>query len=413
MTKDIFEAKNKKIPDTPGVYFFLGARKEILYIGKATSLKSRVRSYFTDDILEKRSPLIEKMVFEAKSLEWTVTDSVLEALLLETNLIRTHKPRYNTISKDDKSFNHLIITNEEFPRVLVVRAKDLGEKFSGDMIRSVFGPFTSGGLLKDALKIIRKIFQFYDTRAPIGEAHSKMERGKIVFNRQIGIYPDESSKEEYQKTIHHIELLFQGNKKSIVRELERDMKAFAKKRMFEEAQVCKKKLFALTHIQDVALIKERDRVYRDDRSIRVEAYDVAHLSGSDMVGVMTVVESGEAQKSEYRKFKIRTVTGANDPAALAEVLDRRLSHTEWPLPQCIVVDGNTVQKKRAESVLHAAGVHIPVVSVVKDEHHRPKRILGPQSLVSKLERDIILANAEAHRFSIGYHRTMRNKRNFT
>src|SRR3989344_8407708 len=112
-----------KLPDTPGVYFFLGKRKRILYIGKATSLRSRVRSYFAGDILKKRSALIEQMIAEAETVEWKETDSVLEALIIETNLIRTHKPRYNTVAKDDKSFNHLVITNEEFPRVLVVRGK--------------------------------------------------------------------------------------------------------------------------------------------------------------------------------------------------------------------------------------------------------------------------------------------------
>ncbi len=119
MTKE--QVTKKKLPDAPGVYFFLGARKEILYIGKATSLKSRVRSYFADDIKEKRSELIETMVREARTVDCTETDSVLEALILETNLIRTHKPRYNTISKDDQCFNHLGITNEEWALVLVVR----------------------------------------------------------------------------------------------------------------------------------------------------------------------------------------------------------------------------------------------------------------------------------------------------
>ena len=159
MTKE--KLTKKKLPDTPGVYFFLGARKQILYIGKATSLKNRVRSYFTYDIKEKRSEFIEKMVLEAKTLEHTQTDSVLEALILETNLIRTHKPVYNTRSKDDKSYNHLVITNEEFPRVLVVRGKDLTEQFTEKEIKYEFGPFPSGTLFREALKIVRKLFKFY------------------------------------------------------------------------------------------------------------------------------------------------------------------------------------------------------------------------------------------------------------
>lgn len=410
MTKDNFEAKSKKIPDAPGVYFFLGARKEILYIGKATSLRNRLRSYFAPDLLEKRSAVIEKMVAEAKSIEWTVTDSVIQALLLETNLIRTHKPPGNTSSKDDKSFNHVVITNEEFPRVLVVRGKDL-VTFETDAIRSVFGPFTSAELLKEALKIIRKIFQFYDGNASL-DAGSKMKKGKIDFNRQIGLYPGEMDKKYYERTIRHIELFFEGKTDAIIKDLEKEMRRAAKQLKFEEAGIYKKRIFALTHIQDIALIKERDREYRDEKRFRIEAYDVAHIAGTDMVGVMTVVEGGEMARSEYRKFKIKTVSGANDPKALAEVLERRLGHAEWSMPQCIVVDGNAIQKKRAEKVLHDQGIHIPVVAVVKDEHHRPKNILGPQSLVKRYERDILQANAEAHRFSIGYHRNLRSKRNF-
>lgn len=399
----------KKIPDAPGVYFFLGPRKEVLYIGKATSLKNRVRSYFSSDIGEKRSPLIEKMVTAAKTIEWTVSDSVLEALILEANLIRTHKPKHNTDFKDDKSFNHLIITNEEFPRLLVVRGKDIGEKFDTEEIRSSFGPFTSGGSLKEALRIVQKIFRFYDTAIPVAEARSKMAKGKIIFNRQIGLYPNGETRKEYLRTIRYIELLFQGKKSKLLTELKRDMAAAAKRQEFELAGELKRRIFALTHIQDVALIKERDRIHRDDRTARIEAYDIAHLSGKDMVGVMTVVESGEAQRSEYRKFKIRSVTTSNDPAALAEVLGRRLEHPEWPMPQIIVMDGGTAQLRRAEKVLKEAGVHIPVLAVTKDEYHRPKKILGPRNLVELYERDIILANAEAHRFAINFHRRKRSK----
>lgn len=411
MTVEKFTRLCSRIPDSPGVYFFLGLRKEILYIGKATSLRNRIRSYFTDDIHEKRSPLIEKMVLEARNIEWTVTDSVLEALLLEGNLIRTHKPPYNTDAKDDKSFNHVIVTTDAFPRVLVVRAKDLGIRFRDEEIRAVYGPFTSGLLLKEAMRILRKIFPFYDTRTPVGKERSGMARGRIVFNRQIGLYPDNMERELYEKTIQYLMLFFEGKKRELIRRLERDMKTHARMYRFEEAAECKRRLFALTHIQDVALIKEERRMYRDDRSVRIEAYDIAHLQGAEMVGVMTVVEGGEVQKDQYRKFKIKTLSKAHDPAALAEVLDRRLGHSEWELPQCIVVDGGVPQKRRAESLLHKRGVHIPVVAVVKDEHHRPKRLLGLRHLITDHEADIIRANAEAHRFALSYHRTLRRARN--
>lgn len=400
----------KKLPGAPGVYFFLGAKKEILYIGKATSLKNRVKSYFTDDIELKRSKLIKQMVTEAKTIEVTPTDSVLEALILESNLIRTHKPKYNTISKDDKSYNHLVITNESFPRVLVVRGKDVTEKFTKKEIKYHFGPFTSATLFKDALKIIRKLFKFYDTTVPIGKEKSKMAKGKVDFNTQIGLYPEKTDKKEYLKTIRHIRLFFEGKKKQIIAELRKEMMQYAKVQAFEKADICKKKIFALEHIQDVALLKSDARMYRDERNTRIEAYDVAHMSGKDMVGVMTVVEGNEPKNSEYRKFKIKSVTGSNDPAALKEILQRRFAHDEWPNPQIIVVDGSTAQKNVAEHVLKKHDVVIPVVAVVKDGHHNPIRLIASKKLLELHENAILLANAEAHRFAIAYHRSKRQKR---
>ena len=407
MTKE--QLLKKKLPETPGVYFFLGARKQILYIGKATSLKSRVRSYFTDDIKEKRSEFIEKMVLEAKALEYTETDSVLEALIVETNLIRTHKPVYNTRSKDDKSYNHLVITNEEFPRVLVVRGKDLTEQFDEKEIKYEFGPFPSGTLFREALKIVRKLFQFYDTKTAVGQEKSRFIKGKIDFNRQIGLYPSEENKEEYQRTIRHIKLFFQGKKQQVIKELEKEMMKLAKQEKFEEAHIIKKRIFALTHIQDIALIKDDSRIYRDEKRIRIEAYDIAHMNGQNMVGVMTVMESGEVAKDEYRKFKIKTLSDANDPAALKEVLERRLGHPEWPMPQIIVVDGATAQKNALEAVLRARNIVIPVVAVVKDERHKPIRLIGQKHLLEQHKLAILHANAESHRFAIAYHRLKRDK----
>ena len=404
------DLQKKKLPDTPGVYFFLGPKKKILYIGKATSLRSRVRSYFTADIKEKRSELIEKMVVEAKTIEWTETDSVLEALILETNLIRTHKPLYNSRSKDDKSYNHLVITDEEFPRVLVVRGKDLTEKFADGDIKYHFGPFTSGSLFREALKIVRKLFKFYDTKNPVGTATTRLDKGKIDFNRQIGLYPDVQSKAEYARTLRHIKLFFQGKKHQIISELENEMMQLAKHEEFEAAQVLKNRIFALQHIHDIALIKADSRIYRDDKRIRIEAYDIAHMGGKDMVGVMTVLESNEPAKSEYRKFKIQTLDNANDPAALKEVLTRRLKHPEWPLPQLIVADGSTAQKNALELILRQHGMLIPVVGVVKDERHKPITLIGQKKIIDDHKQAILLANAESHRFAIAYHREKKRKR---
>lgn len=404
------DLKSLTLPDAPGVYFFLDARKNVLYIGKATSLKSRVRSYFAHDIKEKRSELIENMVAEATTVEVTVTESVLEALILETNLIRTHKPRYNTRSKDDKSYNHLVITNEEWPRVLVVRGKDLTEKFTEKEIKYHFGPFPSGGLLREALKIVRKLFQFYDTKEPVGFERTKFARGKFDFNRQIGLYPNHTDKALYDRTIRHLKLFFEGKKRQIIKELEKDMMAAAKAEEFELAARIKKRIFALEHIQDIALIKAERANLRTGRTIRIEAYDIAHLDGKDMVGVMTVVDGSEPKKDEYRKFKIKTLKDANDPAALKEVLIRRLLHPEWPFPNIIVVDGNEVQKRTAELVLAEHALLIPVVAVVKDDRHKANRLLGSKPLIEAHKLEILHANAEAHRFAITYFRHKQRKR---
>jgi len=186
------------------------------------------------------------MVKEAVTVEYTETDSVLEALILETNLIRSHKPFYNTRNKDDKSYNHLVITDEEFPRLLVVRAKDLAEKFTENEIKYEFGPYPSGQLFREALKIIRKLFQFYDTPNPIGAEKSKLARGRIDFNRQIGLYPSKFSKTEYNRTIRHLRLFFEGKKHVLIKELEKDMLKAAKNEKFEKANIIKNRFLPLT-----------------------------------------------------------------------------------------------------------------------------------------------------------------------
>jgi excinuclease ABC subunit C len=418
----------------------LDARKKILYIGKATSLRSRVRSYFAADLHRSRGPLIVGMVKKAKSVEWRATDSVLEALILEANLIKRHKPKHNTDLKDDKSWNYVVVTKEDFPRVLLVRGKELAAQKS--FLRrderdpnsseknfvppaQVFGPFPHGAQLKEALKIIRKIFPFRDTCTPCAEQGPSLKQGakgrslfrcKACFNATIGLCPGVCSgainKTEYRKIVRRIVMLFQGKKSELIKSLERDMKRLAKAERFEEAAILRGQVFALKHIQDVSLIKEEFRSPSTSlgaiRAMRIEAYDAAHLGGSAMVGVMTVVENGSALKNEYRKFKIKIAKAGDDVGALREMLSRRLAHDEWPLPRLIVVDGSTAQLNAAEKTLASFGVRIPVVGVTKDEKHRARAIQGDRGVITSHEHDILLANAEAHRFAISYHRKLRS-----
>ncbi len=186
------------------------------------------------------------------------------------------------------------------------------------------------------------------------------------------------------------------------------MKAYAKNHEFEKAGEIKRQVFSLQHINDIALIKETS-TSSNFSSYKIEAYDIAHMGGKNMVGVMTVVESGEVAKHEYKKFKIKTQTSSNDTGALKEVLERRLAHTEWAYPSLIAVDGGVAQLNVAQKVLKAMNLKIDVAAVVKDERHKPKAILGREALVGKHKRAILLANSEAHRFAIAYHKKTRNK----
>ncbi len=203
-------------------------------------------------------------------------------------------------------------------------------------------------------------------------------------------------------------MFFEGKKEAVIKDLEKEMMRAAKREEFEVAQVLKKRVFALRHIQDVSLMKDEFRQHKDDRRFRIEAYDVAHMGGKDMVGVMTVVVGREAAPGEYRKFIIRDCEGSNDPKALREVMTRRFKRPEWQFPDLIVVDGSTAQKNAAERVLKTYDLLIPVVGVVKDERHRPKRIIGPEKLIAEHERSILLGNGEAHRFAITFHRKKRS-----
>lgn len=384
--------KKFKIPKKSGVYFFKKG-KEILYIGKATSLSDRVKSYFGKDVIETRGPLILDMVFQSDNIDWQNTDSVLEALILEASLIKKYQPKYNTKEKSDKSFNYICITKEKLPKVIIVRGKNLKE---GD---KVFGPYPNATQLRDALKIVRKIFPFLDDKS----------KNYLEFYRQIDLVPDLNDTEMYMQNIRNLKLFFAGKKKEILRNLKKEMQIYAKKKLFEKANEIKRQIFALQHINDIALLKSESSVYSGISNFRIEAYDVAHMGGKNMVGVMTVIENNIVVKAEYKKFKIRTQTGSNDTGALIEILERRFAHKEWVYPNLVVVDGSTAQINAAEGVLSKLNIPISLVAVTKDDRHKMKEIKGDSVIIKKYKNQILLANSEAHRFAISYHKNMRAK----
>lgn len=395
------EKQLQDLPDAHGIYYFKNIVGQILYIGKATSLKARVRSYFQGDMLEKRGPLIAMMINEIATIETTITDSVLEALILESYEIKRHQPPHNTREKSQRSFVYLIITDEEYPRLLIKRERDILEKKVKEKILYSFGPFQSKRMLYQALKIIRKIFPY--------RSHTGSYNEKSNVYQQIGLVPGASqSKEEYRQTIEQIRYFFMGKKKRVISMLEKQMKEHAAHLEFEKAEVIKHRLFALKHIHDVALIDDDLRIDTGD-SFRIEAYDIAHMFGENMVGVMTVIKQGEPDTDQYRQFTIKTFQGIDDVRALEEVLTRRFTHPEWPYPDCIVVDGGTVHKRRMERVVREHNLQIPVIAAKKNKQHKVEAFIGQKRLIEKYKKDLLLANAESHRFAIKLHRNKRNK----
>jgi excinuclease ABC subunit C len=200
-----------------------------------------------------------------------------------------------------------------------------------------------------------------------------------------------------------------GQFSTLKTKLEADMKAEAKKLHFEQANIIKKQLFALDHLQDVALIssdKEPNSV-----SFRIEAYDIAHLSGTNTVGGLAVWQNGDLRPSEYRRFKIKGLASGqvDDLKNLAEILTRRLAHVDWPAPDLIVVDGDERIRQVAMKICQAHDLVAPVVAVVKDDKHKAAQLLGDTHIIRDYHKAIVAVNLEVHRYTLSFHRKLRSR----
>ncbi|NTW26820.1 MAG: GIY-YIG nuclease family protein [Candidatus Moranbacteria bacterium] len=414
--------KIKNLPLAPGVYFFCDSKGKILYIGKATNLKTRVQSYFRSDIASSRSQWIAQMIAQVASIDFEQTDSVLEALILESNLIKKHQPKYNTLEKDDKSFSYFVITKEDFPKFLILRKTDIDlEKLEAKSykLKAIYGPYISKQQMQTALKIIRRIFPFHSGK-------QKTEKGCLDFQISLcpGPYAGAISKIDYKKNIRGIEMILQGKKKSLVSKLEKEMLLHSKKNEFEKAAILRNKIFALNHIRDVALMsrdfEEKSLVIgHQSFGLRIEAYDISNISGEHAVGSMIVFENGQANKNQYRKFKIKTVEGSNDVAMMKEVLSRRFNN-DWAMPDLILLDGGLGHLNMAEELLHQElGLVVAIVGVAKGptrkklDLRRDSRLRADMNkrMENILENENLMKSImdEAHRFAIGYHRKLRSK----
>ncbi len=407
----------KKLPDSPGVYIMKDAGDRVLYVGKAGNLRRRVSSYFE----RPHDVRIETLVNKIATIDHEKTDTALEALILEAELIRKLTPPFNIKEKDDKSFLYVGITRDKFPRVLLVRRTDAA--FSS-RTAAQYGPFTSASSAREAMKILRKIFP-WSTHDP--ERIGTFERP--CFDYEIGLCPGTCigaiTREDYLKNIDRLKLFFEGKKKQVIRAIEKDMATAARALDFERAAKLRHQLFALKHIRDTALISDASATIvlptDDEKNIktggvgtpyRIEGYDISNISGTSAVGSMVVFENGEPNKNEYRKFKIRTIFKPNDVGMLTEVLERRFKHgtepTGWSLPNLILIDGGIAQANAAKKVLMRAGLRIPILGIAKGAERKRNDILGAIPRGSGVTKEILIrVRNEAHRFAIGYHKKLR------
>ncbi len=411
-------AKLKTLPAAPGVYFHKDREGNVIYVGKAAVLKNRVRQYFHKT---NKDPKTEALVKEIADTDWIVVDTEMDALFLESEMIKRYKPKWNILLRDDKTVNYVRIDmKSEVPSVSFTRTPQ-------DDRADYIGPFYSKLPLEKALRILRKVFPYYD----------KPYDGKKTLNTDLGLTPGievgKSTPAEYKKNLRKLKLYLQGGRHKLLKELEKQMREAAKTEQFEEAAEARKQLFALRELQkkivfsdkefldissDQALLELQKMLDLDQPPRRIEGYDISHQSGTNVVGSMVVFVNGVSDRSEYRKFKLHKQQN-NDFANLHEVLERRLKHPEWEKPDLILLDGGEPQLEALKDLLipaeikflgrdkdgdHGRNAEVEIVIPEKGTYQHIR--LDPNGHVSKLVARI---DDEAHRFAVTYHTLLKRK----
>lgn len=403
------------IPRKPGVYIFKGKTGNILYVGKAIDLHSRVNSY-------KHSGDSKTKILYAKTAktETIVVESELEALLLEANLIKKYLPPFNVRLTDDKDYLYIAVTKEDFPRIITARKNNLPKKF--------WGPFPSSRTIRETLKSFRKVFPWCS--ASQGDALQH----KPCFYYHLKLCPGPCagviSKQDYNKIISRFSKFMDGKKDQLIADLTAEMKQFSEKQKFEEAARIKKVIegvLYLTQANRTRLYLENPNFLEQESKIalvelqkdlnlkklpeRIEGYDISNISGKEATGSMVVLTNGEIDKSLYRKFKIRITGRPNDVGMHKEMLRRRLKHQEWPMPDLIIVDGGRGQAKAAKFEIQNSKFKIPLFGLAK----KMEWLYPPEGDVVKLSKKspalklLQKLRDEAHRFAINYHRKLHGK----
>lgn len=447
-----------KLSELPGCYLFKAKKGEVLYVGKAINIKKRVTQYFRNTRgIEKR---IRQMVADASRVDTIVVGSEIEALILEANLIKKYKPKYNSLLKDDKSFTWIVITNEPFPRVITTRKVKLFPN------ARIFGPYPLGAALSETLRFLCSVFPYRRCKHPISADLNVKDLKEIkrCFYYHLGDCVVEADgtidQKRYMKNIHSIVLFLQSRKPSLINRLKREMKILSETNDYEQAAKVRDQIDALETISKRVYIQwgqdeydirstQRQRARNGLQALieilihqkitskkpteyyidnhRIECYDISNISGELATGSMVVFEAGQKKTSDYRRFRIRLINKPNDYKMMQEVFSRRFARSgkeitqakEFKdpsfskLPKLIIVDGGKGQRNAAEKALAKnPGVpSIPIIGLskrneelwVKDEKY-PIVLPKASDALFLVER----IRDEAHRFAINYHRKLRS-----
>ena len=411
----ILKQKLTKLPALPGVYFHKNKAGEIIYVGKAAVLKNRVRQYFQNS---KKDPKTEALVAEIADTDWIVVDTEMDALFLESEMIKRYKPKWNILLRDDKTVSYVKIDMQsEVPYVSFTR-NPMDDK------ATYVGPFYGKSSVEKAVRILRHIFPYY----------TKPYDGKKSLDTDLGLTPGievgKSTPSDYKRNLRKMIRYLEGEREKLLKELEKTMYDAAAKGEYELAAEARNQLFGLKELKKKIVFSDKEFLdISSDQALkelqillglehpprRIEGYDISHQSGTNTVASMVVFINGTAARNEYRKFKIRSSRN-DDTKSMIEVISRRLKHPEWELPDLIILDGGIGQVNAVLPFLKDK--NITVVGRDKSGDHAkianvkiyiPEKGILPLSSGSHAARLIARIDEEAHRFAITYHSLLKRK----
>jgi excinuclease ABC subunit C len=420
MERFIFFPKDnvEKLPRTPGIYAFKNNR-EILYIGKAANLKERAKNHF-------QQPSYRDNLFldKIKKIGILKTDSEIEALLLEAELIKKYQPRYNIMWRDDKNYFYVAINKGKIPFVIITHQPGIKSKIKNQKLKIEYiGPFVDGTSLKKVLKLLRKVFPYYSAKN-----HPK----KLCLWCHLKLCPGPNPNlKEYKKDIKNLAAVLKGERQSVLKNLRKEMKNASISQNFEKAAKTRDQISALEKIiahakviepttssvgwaETKALLKKIS-ISRQDIS-RIEGYDVSNIQGQKATGSMVVFSNGSPDKNSYRKFKVKISGKPNDTAMISEIIKRRLSHPEWPLPELMLIDGGkgqinaALEIKNQHKSVKSASIRVLALAKRKNELfvEGKKQPILLKTLPREIFNIILQIRDESHRFAIAYHHKLRD-----